>query len=107
MEAAAARGASLILFPEMFLTGYLIRDQLAQLAEPYPNGPALTVLGQKAKALSLGVVMGMPLANPGGKPYNAVVMIDRDGTPRRVPGQNPLLWRGGEDVRAGHQPQGL
>ena len=65
MEAAAARGASLILFPEMFLTGYLIRDQLAQLAEPYPNGPALTVLGQKAKALSLGVVMGMPLANPG------------------------------------------
>ena len=81
MEAAAARGASLILFPEMFLTGYLIRDQLAQLAEPYPNGPALTVLGQKAKALSLGVVMGMPLANPGGKPYNAVVMIDRDGTP--------------------------
>lgn len=75
------RGASLILFPEMFLTGYLIRDQLAQLAEPYPNGPALTVLGQKAKALSLGVVMGMPLANPGGKPYNAVVMIDRDGTP--------------------------
>lgn len=25
--------------------------------------------------------MGMPLANPGGKPYNAVVMIDRDGTP--------------------------
>lgn len=70
----------------MFLTGYLIRDQLAQLAEPYPNGPALTVLGQKAKALSLGVVMGMPLANPGGKPYNAVVMIDRDGTP---PGSRP------------------
>ena len=28
MEAAAARGASLILFPEMFLTGSLIRDQL-------------------------------------------------------------------------------
>ena len=101
MEAAAARGASLILFPEMFLTGYLIRDQLAQLAEPYPNGPALTVLGQKAKALSLGVVMGMPLANPGRG-------HDRPGRyPRRVPGQNPLLWRGGEDVRARHQPQGL
>ena len=37
MEAAAARGASLILFPEMFLTGYLIRDQLAQLAEAPPS----------------------------------------------------------------------
>ena len=89
MEAAAARGASLILFPEMFLTGYLIRDQLAQLAEPYPNGPALTVLGQKAKALQRRG-------------------HDRPGRyPRRVPGQNPLLWRGGEDVRARHQPQGL
>ena len=90
MEAAAARGASLILFPEMFLTGYLIRDQLAQLAEPYPNGPALTVLGKPRR---------QALQRRG---------HDRPGRyPRRVPGQNPLLWRGGEDVRARHQPQGL
>lgn len=80
METAAAQGASLILFPEMFLTGYLIRDRLEELAEALPDGPALQVLRQKAKALNLGVVMGMPLKNPGGKPYNAVVMIDRDGT---------------------------
>ena len=50
--------------PEMFLTGYLIRDQLAQLAEPTPNGPALTVLGQKAKALSLGGGHGHALGKP-------------------------------------------
>ena len=29
METAAAQGAGLILFPEMFLTGYLSRDRLA------------------------------------------------------------------------------
>ena len=68
MEAAAARGASLILFPEMFLTGYLIRDQLAQLAEPYPNGPALTVLGQKAKALSWGWSWACPWQTPAASP---------------------------------------
>ena len=65
---------------EMFLTGYLIRDQLAQLAEAVPDGPALTALREKARALSLGLVVGMPVANPGGKPYNALVMVDRDGS---------------------------
>lgn len=68
MEAAAARGASLILFPEMFLTGYLIRDQLAQLAEPYPNGPALTVLGQKAKAFPWGWSWACPWQTPAASP---------------------------------------
>lgn len=80
MEEAARQGASLILFPEMFLTGYLIRDRLAELAESLEDGPALTALRQKAKDLAMGVVVGVPLANPGGKPYNAVVMIDRDGS---------------------------
>ena len=44
MEAAHARGASLLVLPEMFLTGYLIRDRLEELAEPVPDGPSLLVL---------------------------------------------------------------
>ena len=80
MDRAAENNASLIVFPEMFLTGYLIRDRLAELTEPLPDGPAVTALREKAKALSMGVVMGMPVATPGGKPYNAIVMIDRDGS---------------------------
>lgn len=95
METAAAQGAGLILFPEMFLTGYLIRDKLAELAEDLAQGPALGVLRERAKALSLGVVMGMPLKHPGGKPYNAVVMLDRDGTIAGV--QAKTHFFGGEE----------
>ena len=48
METAAARGASLILFPEMFLTGYLIRDRLEELAEPL-DGPLCKPCGTRPK----------------------------------------------------------
>ena len=94
METAAARGASLILFPEMFLTGYLIRDRLEELAEPL-DGPTLRAIGEKAKALNMGVVLGTPLKNPGGKPYNAVVMIDRDGAIAGTQGKTHFF--GGEE----------
>lgn len=81
MEEAHAKGASLILFPEMFLTGYLVRDRLNELAETLADGPALSALKAKARELSMGVVVGLPVADtPGSKPHNSVVMIDRDGT---------------------------
>ena len=95
MEAAHARGASLLVLPEMFLTGYLIRDRLEELAEPVPDGPSLLVLREKARALSLGLVVGLPVAHPGGKPYNALVMIDRDGSVAGVQGKTHFF--GGEE----------
>ena len=95
METAAAQGASLILFPEMFLTGYLIRNKLEELSESLEDGPALAALSAKAKALSMGVLMGLPLKNPTGKPYNAIVMIDRDGTIAGV--QAKTHFFGGEE----------
>ena len=60
MEAAAARGASLILFPEMFLTGYLIRDQLASFASwhswqsPPPTAPPSPSWARKPKPFPWG-----------------------------------------------------
>lgn len=81
MEEAHAKGASLILFPEMFLTGYMIRDKLAELAEALEDGPAVSALRAKARDLSMGVVVGLPvLDQEGGKPHNSVIFIDRDGT---------------------------
>lgn len=96
MEEASAKGASLILFPEMFLTGYLIKDRLADLSESLEDGPALAAIRAKAKELSLGVVVGMPIANPEtGKPYNAIVMIDRDGSIPYVANKTHMF--GGEE----------
>ncbi len=95
MEEAAGKGASLILFPEMFLTGYLIRDRLAELTEPLPDGPAVSALRARARALSMGLVIGMPVENPGAPPYNAMVMIDRDGSIRHVAAKTHMF--GGEE----------
>ena len=104
MEAAHARGASLLVLPEMFLTGYLIRDRLEELAEPVPDGPSLLVLREKARALSLGLVVGLPVAHPGGKPYNALVMIDRDGSVAGVQGKTHFF--GGEEKMFDPGPTG-
>ena len=84
MEQAHAKGADLILLPEMFLTGYFVKDQLRELAEDLETGQALAVLKAKAKEYAMGVVVGLPtITDPNGKPHNSVVMIDRDGS---IPG---------------------
>lgn len=96
MDTAAQKGASLILFPEMFLTGYLIKDRLAELTESLTEGKAIAALRAKAKELSMGVLMGLPLANEdGGKPYNSILMIDRDGTVAGIANKTHLF--GGEE----------
>ena len=41
MEQAHAKGVDLILLPEMFLTGYFVKDQLRELAEDLETGKAL------------------------------------------------------------------
>ena len=106
MEAAHARGASLLVLPEMFLTGYLIRDRLEGLAEPVPDGPSLLVLRERPR----------PLPGPGGGPACGPPRrqaLQRPGDDRpgrfrgRRPGENPLLRRGGEDVRPRPHPPGL
>ena len=107
MDEAAAKGASLIVFPEMYLTGYLIKDRLAELTEPLPDGPAVTALREKARQLSMAVIMGMPVADPDtGKPRNAMVMIDRDGSiphtaaKTHMFGGEEKMFTCGEEIRA-------
>ena len=84
MEEAHSKGASLILLPEMFLTGYLVRDRLAELAEGLDTGETLSALRARARQLEMGVIVGLPVLEAlGDKPHNSVVMIDRDGS---IPG---------------------
>ncbi len=67
MEAAHARGASLLVLPEMFLTGYLIRDRLRN-CRAGARRPLLLVLREKARALSLGLVVGCLWPTPAASP---------------------------------------
>lgn len=79
MAAAAARGAQAILFPEMFLTGYMVWDRVDELAEPL-NGPLVHDLAALARQYELLTVCGFPEVCPGARPYNSACIIDADGT---------------------------
>jgi predicted amidohydrolase len=56
---AKAQGADLVIFPELFLTGYLVRDQIYELAEPIP-GPSTQKIEQIAKENGIYIIFGMP-----------------------------------------------
>ncbi len=56
---AKKQGADLIIFPEMSLTGYVILDQVYELAEPIP-GPSTGKVEALAKKTGMHIVFGMP-----------------------------------------------
>lgn len=74
---AAGRGARLVIFPEMFLTGYNIGPAVRDLAEP-SDGPAVESLGEFAREAKIALLCGYPERAPDGL-YNAALMVDRDG----------------------------
>lgn len=81
IEAASRKNADIILFPELFLTGYNLQERVAILAEPY-GGKTILKIGRKAKKNRIRVIMGFPELNPlTGKIFNSVCMIDKIGKP--------------------------
>lgn len=78
MQQAAQRGAHAIVFPEMFLTGYMVEERAGELAEPL-DGPSVRQLAAWAARHGLLAVCGFPERAPDGSVYNAACVIDRDG----------------------------
>ena len=56
---AKQQGADLIIFPEMTLTGYVILDQVYELAEAIP-GPSTEKVEALAKKTGMYIIFGMP-----------------------------------------------
>ncbi len=56
---AKRQGAELTVFPELSLTGYVVRDQIYELAEKIP-GPSIKIMEDIAKRNGMYVVFGMP-----------------------------------------------
>jgi predicted amidohydrolase len=56
---AREQEADLVVFPELSLTGYVIRDEVYELAEVIP-GPATQKLEQIAKENDIHIICGMP-----------------------------------------------
>ncbi len=77
---AKALGADLVVFPELFLTGYVVRDQIYELAEYIP-GPSTEEAEKIAKATGAYLIFGMPEIS--GKTratiFNTAVFVGPDG----------------------------
>lgn len=56
---AKKQAAELVIFPELSLTGYVIRDQIYELAEPIP-GPSTKRLEKIARKTRMHIIAGMP-----------------------------------------------
>jgi len=77
---AARQGAELIIFPELFLTGYNIGRAAHSLAEP-ADGPSCRKAAEIARQAGIALLYGYSERSQDGY-YNSALLIDRHGTPR-------------------------
>jgi len=56
---AEEKGASLVILPELSLTGYVVRDQIYELAEEIP-GPSTRIIERIARKTGIHIIFGMP-----------------------------------------------
>ncbi len=79
-EKARKEKAKLVVFPELSLTDYVIRDLLYELAEPVP-GPSVEKIAEIAKENKLYMVFGMPEKSEKAESviYNTAVLVGPRG----------------------------
>jgi 5-aminopentanamidase len=79
---AAAEGARLVVFPELFVTGYNIGARLRELAEPL-SGSSLDAIGAAAADAGIAILTGF-CERDGARLFNSAVLVGRDGSVRAV-----------------------
>jgi len=77
---AKKQGAELVIFPELSLTGYVVRDEIYELAERIP-GPSTKIMEEVAKKNQIHLVFGMPEISDKTEAtlHNSAVLIGPDG----------------------------
>jgi predicted amidohydrolase len=84
LREAAARGAELVVFPELALTTFFPRwdlpdDELLAYFETEMPGPATRPLFEEAARLGVGFHLGYAELTPDGHRYNSAIVVERDG----------------------------
>jgi predicted amidohydrolase len=77
---AKEQGADLVIFPELSLTGYVLHDQVYELAEVVP-GPSTARVGELAKKTGMYIIFGMPELSGKTKAtiFNTAVFVGPEG----------------------------
>ena len=84
LEEAAARGASLVVFPELAFTTFFPRwllegEALDRYCEHSMPNPDVQPLFDRARALRVGFYVGYAELTPEGRRYNSAILVDRKG----------------------------
>lgn len=74
---SAARGCNLVIFPELFATGYNIGERMFDLAEP-ADGPTAEALANAARDSGIAILAGYP-EREGERLYNSAMLIGPGG----------------------------
>jgi predicted amidohydrolase len=77
-QKAKAAGAELVCFPELNITGYCNRSEMAEIAQPIP-GPVSRKLSQLSKAEGIIILAGMAEHNQHGMPFASHCVFMPDG----------------------------
>ncbi|HKZ87547.1 MAG TPA: carbon-nitrogen hydrolase family protein [Candidatus Bathyarchaeia archaeon] len=77
---AKEQSADLVIFPELSLTGYVIRDQIYELSETIP-GPSTQKIEEIAREEGIHIVFGMPELSEKTKAtlFNTAVFVGPEG----------------------------
>jgi predicted amidohydrolase len=77
---ANEQGANIVIFPEMSLTGYVVRDQSYELAETIP-GPSVERIEALAKKTEMHIIFGMPELSEKAQAtvFNTAVLVGPQG----------------------------
>ena len=77
---AKEQGADLVIFPELSLTGYVLHDQVYELAEVVP-GPSTARVEELAKKTGMYIIFGIPELSGKTKAtiFNSAVFVGPEG----------------------------
>ena len=75
-----AHGADVLVLPEMFLTGYNIGAEAVGALAEAQDGPSAQAIAELAQSAGLAILYGYPERAEDGQVYNAVQLIDAQGT---------------------------
>ena len=84
VERARTAGVDLVVFPECCITGYwflrnLSKDELAELAEPVPDGPSSRELARLSRENDMTIGAGLVERDREGNLFNCYVVASPDG----------------------------